>query len=256
MYQSQSNSSFYLCPRIKGSDEFHAYYGGDQSWLDRNTAFRSGCAPTCAANVMTILAMNSVVYANKLDVSLDKRNFISQDDYTRILNGIYRYMGIFEVPWVNKCYDKSPREQLPTLPVTMGTNLLLFAFGVKRYGKKHGIKLKPNIMFTRDSNYYRGLAFIKLALTSGYPVVLLTTASSFDYTLFERPYMQGPCDVSMKYHFVTITDVRDTAINDEPDILITSLGKTGQISYKNLYNSWQSPRAVGSGLCYFVPGEE
>lgn len=256
MYQSQHNSSFYLCPRIKDSDEFHAYYGGKGTWLNRNTASHSGCAPTCGANVITTLAMNSSDYAEKLGITLDKRHFISQEDYSNILNGIYKYMGIFEIPWFNKRYDLLPPGEKPKFPVTMGTNMLLFASGVKRYGKKHGIPLDPTIMFTKGSSYYRGLAFIKLALTSGYPVVLLTSGSGFDYTIFERPYMQAPYKAHMKYQFVTITDVRGTAVKDEPDILITSLGKTGMIPYRTLYESWQSPKAVGSGLCYFIPEDE
>lgn len=251
MYQSKNNSNFYLCPRIKGSDEFQAYYGGDQSWLDRNTAFRSGCAPTCGANIITILAMNSPTFAKKLGVTLDKRHFISQDDYTAILNGIYKYMGIFEIPWFNKQYDQLPRGEKPFFPVTMGTNMPLFAYGVKRYCKKHDIKLNYSIMYTRGTSYYRGLAFIKLALANGHPVVLLTSGSAFEYTMFERPYMQGPYKTTMKYNFVTITDVRESAIKDEPDIVITILGKTGLISYRTLYNSWQSPRALGSSLCHF-----
>lgn len=256
MYQSRNNSSFYLCPRIKGSDDFHAYYGGDQSWLDRNTAYRSGCAPTCGANIMTILAMNSPLFSERLDVTFDKRRFISQEDYTKILNGIYKYMGILEIPWFNKQYDQLPRESKTFFPVTVGTNLLLFSMGVKRFAKKNNIKLDSCIMFTRGSSYYRGLAFIKLALANGYPVVLLTTGASFDYTMFERPYMQGPYETTMRYNFVTITDVRESTKKDAPDILITILGKTGLISYKTLYDSWQSPRAMGSGLCYFVPNNK
>lgn len=253
MFQSQNNSSFYLCPRIKGSDDFHAYYGGNQSWLERNTARFSGCAPTSGANVMTILAMNTPDFRSKLGITLDERLFISQDDFTQILTGIYKYMGIFEVPWFNKNYDKLPSHNKPSYPVTFGTNMRFFASGVRRYAKKHDIPLKSQIMYTRGSSYYRSLAFIKLALANGYPVVMLTTGNIFDYTMFDRPYMQGGYDTSMKYHFVTITDVRDSAVKDEPDILITSLGKTGLISYKTLYKSWQSPKAIGSSLAYFMP---
>lgn len=256
MYQAQNNSSFYLCPRIKGSDDFLAYYGGDQTWLDRNTACRSGCAPTCGANIMTILATNHPRYADKLNVHLDERSFISQDDYTTILNGIYKYMGIFEIPWFNKRYDQLPSGEVPRFPVTFGTNMPLFISGVKRFAKKHEIYLKSHHMPARNSTYFRGLAFIKMALSNGYPVVLLTGGNNFEYTMFDRPYMQAPYESTMKYHFVTITDVRDSALTDNPDILITSLGKTGLISYKTLYESWQSFKAVGSGLCYFVPLDE
>lgn len=256
MYQSQHNSSFYFCPRIKGSDDFQAYYGGNQSWLGRNTARLAGCAPTCGANIMTILATNYPAFARKLGVTLDKRNFISQDDYINILNGIYKYMGIFEIPWFNKRYDQSPPGGPPRFPVSIGTNMPLFVSGVKRFAKKNDILLDSRIMYVRNSSYYRGLAFIKLALSNGYPVVLLTSGSDFKYTMYDRPYMQGAYETSMKYHFVTITDVRDTAIKDQPDILITILGKTGCISYKTLYDSWQSPKAIGSSLCSFIPMEK
>lgn len=255
MFQSKNNPTV-LCPRIKGTDELHAFYGGDESWLDRNTAYISGCAPTCAANVMTVCADNNPEYQKNLGITIDDRHFISQEDYTKLLHGAYKDLKINEIPIYNNHYDNKPRKINRKFAASTGIDLFKFARGVKKFAKRHDIQLEPSLMFTRNCAYYRGLAFIKLALSNGYPVVMLTTLNAFEYTMFDRPYMQKPHLATMKLHYITITDVRDSAIKDEPDIIITNQGKTGRISYKVLYESWHSTKAFCSGLCYFIPAKD
>lgn len=255
MYQSKNNSTVYLCPRINRTLDHHAYYGGSQSWFLRNTQFIGGCAAVCGANVITIYASDAPEFQKRLGITIDKKRFISLDDYCKVMHSIYKRILMLEVPIINRLTDRVSREAKTNyiLPSTCGTTMIFFILGMKSFARKYGLKLNSNSMYTTNCSYIRGLTYIKLALSNGHPVVLLTTNNTFEYTLYHKAYRQDAKSHTMKKHFVTITDIQESGIKDEPDLIISTWGKTGRISYKELHESWQSPKSFGSSMAHFVP---
>lgn len=248
------NSMKYLCPRIVNVEQEHVYYGGDQAWLPRNTAAKGGCAPVCGANVLTVYADKRPEAQELLHITVNDKHFIAQDEYLSLLQDLYRTMHMWELPVLNKIYDRVSRSNkiFKRIPSTLGIDICHFTRGLLRYAANHQVYLKHRSLSTIFCSYTRGLTFIKLALTNGYPVVMLTTNSKFNYLLFDRPYFQHGTEKKMSRHFVTITDIRDSADGTGPEIVFTTWGKTGVVPYKDLYHSWCSIRAFGSGLVYFT----
>lgn len=254
MFQSRNNSTVHLCPCILRESDHQAYYGGSQKWFSRNTAYKGGCAAVCGANILSIYAENTPHFQKLLGITVSDKRIISFHDYSRVLHEVYNSIIMLEVPFYNKFYDNCKREDQKTLlPVTYGTNLPFFILGIKKYARKHGIILHSHHMFATNCNYMRGLTFIKLALSNGYPVVLLTTNNVFEYILFSKAYFQSGVPKNIKHHFVTITDIQTSGTKDNPDLVISNDGKTGKISYKDLHNSWQSIKSWGAGMVYFTP---
>lgn len=254
MFQSRNNSTVHLCPCILRPSDHQAYYGGSQEWLTRNTAYLGGCGPVAGVNVLSICAENDPIFQELLNIKIDTKRIIPIEDYSRVLHEVYDSMIMLEVPFLKSRYDSQQgRINKKLLPATFGTNLLFFTHGLKKYAHEHGIKLTSHRMFTLNCNYMRGLTYIKLALSNGYPVVLLTTNNRFKYTLYSKAYFQGGSNKIMKHHFVTITDIQTSGTKDNPDLIISNNGKTGKISYKELHKSWQSVTAFGAGMVYFTP---
>ncbi len=249
-----SNRTAYLCPRIVNVENNLVYYGGDQSWFSRNTAYRGGCGPVCGANILTVYADQNPQYQSMLGITIDDRHFIPQDLYLQLLQDIYKSMHIMEIPILNKIYDNLSRHNkvFKKIPPSLGTNIMGFTSSLLRFANTRGINLQfksRNCMFC---GYTRGLTFIKLALSNGYPVVLLTTNNRFPFISYDRPYMTEGKTYKMARHFVTITALKETPDAKSPELIITSWGKTGSISYEALYRSWQSPLALGSSMVYFT----
>lgn len=244
----------YLCPRIVSAENNRVYFGGDQTWFTRNTAFAGGCGPVAAANVLTVYADQHPECQEDLSIAINEKHFIPQEDYLSLLDQIYRIMHPMEVPVIRRIYDHVSRANkvFNKIPVTFGVNILQYILGVKRFAKRHYIYLHHRSLSTMFCGYMRGLTFIKLALANGYPITLLVTGSPVPYILYDLPYFQGGHEKALKHHFVTITDIRESANNNaSPELVITTWGKTGTISYTDLHRSWRSPRAFGSAMVYF-----
>lgn len=248
----------YLCPRIVSVEQNNVSFGGNQSWFTRNTAYKGGCGPVSAANILTVYADKNPNLQSKFNISIDEKHFVTQDKYLLMLQDIYDNMHIRELPLINQLYDSVSRTNklFKYIPATIGTDLCHFTRGVLRYASKKDVYLQYRSRSTFFCGYTRGLTFIKLALSNGYPVALLTTNSSFPFMVYERPYIQIGTPKTMKRHFVTITDIRESTTGQGPELIITTWGKTGSIAYKDLYRSWCSIRSFGSGLVYFIPAKK
>ena len=107
--QSLDRPTAYLCPRIVSVEHHHVYYGGDQSWLLRNSAYKGGCGPVCGANILTVYADKNPQYQPHLNIVIDEKHFIAQDDYLQLLQELYASMHMREIPLLNRIYDKLPR---------------------------------------------------------------------------------------------------------------------------------------------------
>lgn len=244
----------YLCPRVISAENNRVFFGGDQSWFTRNTASRGGCGPVAAANILTVFADQHPECQELLSISINEKHFIPQEDYLSLLNRVYRMMHPLEIPILRRIYDHVSRTNklFDKIPVTFGVNMPQYILGTKRFARRHYIPLHHRSLSTMFCGYMRGLTFIKLALANGYPITLLVTGNAVSYTLYDLPYFQGGHEKKLKHHFVTITDIRESADNTaSPELVISTWGKTGTISYADLHRSWRSLRAFGSAMVYF-----
>lgn len=249
--------SAYLCPRIVSAEHGKVYYGGDQAWFPRNSAFKGGCGPICGANVLTAYADKNTKFQENLNISISNKHLISQENYLQMMKDVYKTMRPLEIPILSQIYDKCSRNNkvFRYLPATFGVTMPHFALGVLKYAASKNIYLQYRSFTSMFCSYTRGLTFIKLALANGYPVVLLTTNNKFPFITYDRPYMSTGTSHKMARHFVTITDIKETDGNKDPELTITTWGKTGTIAYKDLYRSWNSIRAFGSTMLYFIPAK-
>lgn len=245
----------YLCPRIVESNSNHIYFGGNQSWLSRNSAACSGCGPTSAANIFTSYAKNNSTYARDLGLIFHDNKIVTQDSYVALLNHIYKTLKPIELPVLSSIYDRLARNNkfFAKFPPTLGLNLLRYTRVVLRYGLQHNIYLQRRSLATMFCSYTRGLTFIKLALANDFPITMMTSFNTHAITVYDHPHLYNGRDEKMKKHFVTITDIRESKDNTSPDLIVTTWGKPATISYADLYKSWQNIRAIGSGMVYFIP---
>ncbi len=243
----------YLCPRIVGVENHYVHYGGNQAWYATNTAYKGGCGPVSGANVLTVYADKHPQYQEVLNLHIDDKHFVSQDEYLALMESLYKSMHILEVPLLSNLYNRLSRNNkvFNFVPVTFGTNISSYTCNLLKYALKKDIYLQYRSMSTVFCNYIRGLTFIKMAINNGYPVVLVNTNRAVYCNLFERPYMPVGSIKKIKRHFITITDIKEPADGTSPQLTITTWGKTGNISYADLYKAWQSPLAFGSGMVYF-----
>lgn len=249
--------SAYLCPRIINAEKRHIYYGGDQAWFSRNTAFRCGCGPICGANVLTVFADRHSYFQENLNITINSKHMISQEDYLHIMQELYKSMLPIEIPIISQIYDKCTRSNkfFKHIPAALGVTLPHFTLGVLRYAASKDIYLKHRSCSLFYGSYMRGLTFINLALANGYPVVLLTTNNTFQFKTFDGQHTTVGTSHKMFHHCVTITDIKETGTSEGPELTITTWGKVGTISYRDLYRSWNSVRSFGAGMVYFTPAK-
>ncbi len=247
--------SAYLCPRIIGVESRYIYYGGDQAWYPRNTAYKGGCAPVCASNILAVLVDKFKQFQENFQLHIDDEHFVSQDEYLALMQKLYKFMHLREVPVLNAIYDGTSRSNklFSYLPTNLGTDISAFTRNVIKYALKHDVYLQYRSLSTPYCGYIRGLTFIKMALANGYPIALTITNRKVYCNLMDRPYMQTGSPRKIKKHFVTITDIKESSDSGSPILTITTWGKTGTIAYTDLYKSWQSPLAFGSAMVYFTP---
>ncbi|MEF9839700.1 MAG: hypothetical protein RR275_03155 [Lachnospiraceae bacterium] len=248
----------HLCPRIMDYQTNHISFGGNQAWLSRNTAALAGCGPISAANILVAYADVNPDYANQLGIFFYDDDIISQTDYVMLVNDIYHTLKPHELPILSQIYDFVDRNNKFFLHFTPYINLSMRRYikGVLRYGLSQNIFLQFRGLSTLFCGYTRGITFIKLALTNGYPVTLLTTFNTHDITVFEHPHLYDGRVTKIKRHFVTITDIRESDTVNDTELIITIDGKTATISYTDLYKSWKSIKSFGSGLVYFIPAKD
>lgn len=251
------NSMNHLCPRIIDSSNNHISFGGNQFWLARNTAACGGCGPVSAANIFATYARNNPEIARELDLSFQENQVVTQEKYTALLTSIYNAMRIREIPILSRLYDIKDRGSkfFSRFTPNLGIGIRHYSRGVLRFGLKHNILLQKRSLPTLLCGYTRGITFIKLALANGYPVTLLTTFNAHPLVVFDHPHLYDGRNEIMKKHFITITDIRESKSTGSPELIATSWGKNAIIPYADLYKSWQSMKALGSGMVYFIPAK-
>lgn len=254
MYNTNNNGGSWMCPRISSDLCDYIYYGGSTQWFKRNTAFKCSSGAVAGANIVTSLALKDPFYGKRFKIYLDEDNMIDQNNFTLMMYKLYIRMGIFELPILNFIYDKSDRNKKFILPVSTGLSLYHFIRGILHLAAKHNVALQYDSIYTHKCSYIRGLTFIKLGISYGFPIAVLTKRNALSYTLYHEPYGQAPSTEIMRNQFFTITDIQETTTHNCPDLILSIDGKMGRISYQTLYDSWQSHQAYKTGMVYFAPG--
>ncbi len=245
-----------ICPKIKSNGTIS--YGGNQSWFPRNSAYKGGCGPVSGANVLASLAYQYPHINRALSLPFKNDNTLIQSDYFVIMEELYRKMLVVEIPVLNKIYDNLSRRDkiFSKLPINLGIGTCRFTAGLLRYGLEKKIFLKHFSLSTMFCSYEKGLNFIRFALEKNLPISLLTTNSSYSFTLYDTETLDNGSSRKMHKHFVTITGIVEPTDCTSPELIISTWGKPGRISYDILYHSWQSPLSFGSAMIFFTPTKQ
>lgn len=229
------------------------YFGGDQGWFARKTQRLAACGPVAAANILACLAAQKPMLAKHLPLGFEPEKQIEQQNYLAFMQSVYDTIGTFEVPIWNAIAEKSDRTQF-VIPPSFGREAAGFESGMLRYAKKYGVLLQAHRFINAYGGYRQGLYFIQKGLAAGCPVALLSTKSKHPMQVYAKGY-GGPLTAvnnGVGSHFATIVGLRRNASNRKMELLASSWGKLCVIDYASLYNSWQSPLAVGSQMAYFT----
>ncbi|MCR4922777.1 MAG: hypothetical protein K5931_02080 [Lachnospiraceae bacterium] len=253
------------------------YYGGDQSWFEKNTRFYGGCGVVALANALRILlfqgdkkgefsnnkegrnkaASGEALWKLSEDLKPLSKKDITREEYTRIMNDMYSSMHVFELPLINYLYNRSERKSrlfkylIPSFGMSQGTLIR----GMLKYSKKNGLLLMSHVYESTYSGYDEGLAFIKKGLREAGYVIILTSFNKHSLKVYSKVNdPESSYNSSMKSHFATITDI---LYNDKgaPLLRLSSWGREARVSYGELYASWQKRRAYTSSLFYFTKTE-
>ncbi len=217
------------------------YYGGDQAWFLRNTRAHSGCSHVAGVNML---------------LSMTGKFPISKEAYLRYMNEMYHCMGAFEVPIVRRFYDRASRDAkfFKRIPPSFGQNSTGYMLGVKRFARRHSMRLRAMFRPTFLCSYSRGLRFIRKGLAECGAVTLLTGRNRHPLTVYSRIRTllhADPYDLKdgMRNHFVTITGIDDSS--SKVKLIVSTWGRIATIDYDALVKSWHSLKAYSSAMYYF-----
>ncbi len=131
-------------------------YGGNQNWFPTKVAKESACGTTSAADITAYLAKYydeySALYA------YDKNN-ISNDDFLKHMEEIYKFLYPTKVPFVDK--------KLIGVPFAES-----YGRGIKKFAKSRGVSLKIKI-FSKKLTKLNAIEFIQEGLKKDRPVAMI-----------------------------------------------------------------------------------
>ena len=221
-----------LFPKIK-SLSGAVSYGGNQAWYESKAAAAGGCGAVSAANVLASLAASDPEVSRKLHISPGEGGVYSEQAYRSFMESIYRVVGsgfFFIKPF--------------------GVGIARYTQKVLSYALHRGLCLRDHICVTTFASYNRPVRFIYQGLKDNGAVALLASWNSYMVTF---AYPKGVANAKIKNHFITITGIKKER-NGDYTLTISTWGKKGTISYREIYQSWQGFRAFGTALVYFTPG--
>lgn len=197
-------------------------YGGAQAWFEEELGRTSGCGSVAAANMLACLAKKYPDFQKKWNLDFQENGRISRESFLDFQESVFSFVGSWR--W----------------PKPMGIGIWRYTRRTLLYAASRQVYLQPHALVTSCiSDHERPLAFIRGGLKRAGAVTLLTTWNSF---------------ADIKNHFITITDIEKT---DGGEVLleVSTWGKKAVYSYDEIWQSWQSCRAVGTALVYFTPAE-
>ena len=241
-------------------------YGGDQRWYSSNTRAQGGCGSVAAANALRALALNDKGTADLIrtgeripdqlkEALLKVRP--AKDCFEILMTGIYNKMHAFEIPILNRIYDRKSRDHrlFKIIRPNQGQTNTGFIIGIIRFAKSLGINIKVNYLTTAFADPKEGRSFIEEGLEKSGAVVLMTSYNKHGLKLYPEgakldEELKKGAESSMKCHFATITDM------DGDRVLISTWGKPAVGSFMEISSSWQSIKAFESTLMYITPSDK
>jgi len=221
-----------LFPKIKLSDGTISY-GGNQAWYSSKAAADGGCGSVAAANALTALASSSSEVARKLGISPGRDGIYQESPFKSFMENVYSYVG-------SGFYFIRP----------FGIGIAKYVQRVLLYASRRGIYLRPHVYPTAFASYNRPVRFIYKGLKENGAVGLMASWNSYNAVF---TYPKGSATAKIKNHFLTVTGIEKTEDGDYR-LTVSTWGKKGTISYKEVYQSWQGFRAFGTALVFFTTG--
>lgn len=239
-------------PRI-AAPQGGTWFGGDQGWYARKAQRHAGCGPVSAVNTLACLAARQPEVAEALNLPFLPDGNFKQRDFEVFMENVYRAVGTFEVPLVRTVAEKSAKGKT-LIPPSLGREGSGVESALLRYAAKRGVNLCAHRFSTSYAGKKEALAFIRAGIAQGSPVTLLTLWNRHPLLVYWAGYGQPPKaqPKGMAKHFVSLVGVAQGA-GGKPEILASSWGRVCRIDYDSLYQSWQSPKAFGTGMWYYTP---
>ncbi|MDR2547407.1 MAG: hypothetical protein LBC96_07890 [Lachnospiraceae bacterium] len=255
-----------LFPKIY-DEENNTFFGGWQNWWSDDYPIRAdgGCGPVAAANILAYMALNNPAIAEALGV--DPEVLLTKSGFIDFMNLVYKtvtplekeeYATLFGIlssviekvePVVNS-YKDLPIDLPDDLSEEQDTfgfwPVQLFKKKVVDFANTNNLSLTPTMLSNTISTikYDEGLTYIYNAIDKDCPIALLNLLNVTKMTRVDNGRISNT-----QTHWVTITSYEN--VKDDTILTVSSWGAEWLISYNDLYESWQSPYAIGSGMVYF-----
>lgn len=239
------------------------YYGGDQNWYGSNTMAFAGCGSVACANMLRALAHKYPGEFNEEGVSGELRSLTGdvfyKDDFTMLMEDIYKSMSVLEIPVIRRIYDFVRRDNkiFRVIPSSFGLSLNGFINGTLKFCRKRGLLLHAHSLPTAFCSYDKGLDYIREGLNKSGCVIMLTSLNRHPLRLYsgKSGELEGGSDAKkgVRSHFMTITGIEDSNDGSAPLIKISTWGRVATVPYDKLNRSWHKMRAYTSCLYYFTP---
>lgn len=253
------------------------YYGGDQAWFAESVASPrrsiesfSGCGIVSAADMLASYAYTDEGLAGRLELRFHLDGSISKESFVALMRAAYHDIGTMELPGYAKRYragryayeEKAKRaaerrntgkKKNDPVPPSLGVWGGRYLTGTVRLAKKYGLKLTPHALPTLYAGYDEGLDFITKGLAAGSPVDIFTTFNVHTMAVYDKGYGIAAKKRQNRQHHVVAVAVYDDAQTGDTEILVSTWGRLASISYRELHESWQTRKAVASGLYWFAP---
>lgn len=270
--QLAQSSVLMAFPHIMDEDG-NLYYGGDQGWYGESIAKPhrsiesfSGCGVVSAVDNLVTFAYSDEALAARMDIKFYVDGSVSKTDFLKIMNLAYREMGTMELPGYAGRYQKgryryeekakkaAEKKKRGPVPPSLGIWGGRYIKGTVGLARRYSIKLAPHAFSTLYADYDDGLKFIKSGIAAGSCVDIFTTFNAHEMTVWKKGYgilSQSYITKNIQHHVVAVA-AYDMPGKDDCEIIVSSWGRLASISYRALHASWQSSKAVASGLYYFT----
>ncbi len=217
-------------PTVKNPDG-SVSYGADQAWFSSAAAALGGCGAAAAVNSLAALALHYPELSQKLGLPESSDGEFSREKFRIFMDKVCSCVG-------TSVFFGRP----------MGIGIWRYTKSVLQYAASHDVFLESHVCVTTYVSGNLPVRFIKNGLAKCGAVALLASWNSY------TAEFSGPCgtaEAKIKNHFITITGMEKTA--EGLLLTISTWGKKGTVSYKEVFESWQGAGAVDTALIYFTP---
>ncbi|MDQ2087131.1 hypothetical protein RBH29_11910, partial [Herbivorax sp. ANBcel31] len=207
------------------------FYGGAQSWFERDSQRFGGCGPAAAANVLAYMAVNDSELAGLYDYDTNNINSV---DFASYMETLYNYVTPFEL---YKAEEREDRKKF--IPPSFGIGIGDFIKGVEEFAEDRNINLKAN-WSDEKGTFNNVVAYIREGLEKDRPVALINV---FNPDLKEIEYIDAYGDKrtsDFDRHWVVITSMAEDKNTGDIEITASTWGGIVTLSLNDVYDGAQS----------------